>query len=152
MEKKPKITGVPLGGPSLLMAFILLCLTTFAVISYLSALRDFRLSDKTAENVAMYYEADGLGEEILAKVHGMVKDQIPFQDMKRKIFDVEISLEEKENAFLVVYDVPIQEELVIHVKAEVTPKPDGVHVLSWKMENTGEYEDGMDIFDLPVLQ
>lgn len=152
MEKKPKITGVPVGGPSLLMAFILLCLTTFAVISYLSALRDFRLSEKTAENVSLYYQADGQGEEILAKIHGMVLAGGSVEEIEKEMAHTTLSLEEIKEGVAVSFDVPIQEDLVIGVVANVTRKADGVEVLSWKMKNIGEYEDEMDIFQLPVFQ
>ena len=36
----------------------MLCLVTFAVLSYVSAVRDYSLAQKTAERTQLYYEAD----------------------------------------------------------------------------------------------
>ena len=58
MAKKITAAGLPIGGPSLLMVFVLVCINIFAAISYTSALRDYKLSEKTAENITQYYSAE----------------------------------------------------------------------------------------------
>lgn len=56
--KNKKNPLVNTGLPSLLVIFIVLCLVTFAVLSYASAMRDYSLAQKTAERTRLYYEAD----------------------------------------------------------------------------------------------
>ena len=54
MSKKNSSLGLPIGGPTLLMIFVILCINIFAVISYMSALRDYNLSEKAAEKIKQY--------------------------------------------------------------------------------------------------
>ncbi len=64
---KPK-SGVQVGGTSIIMVFILLCLTVFAVLTLQSASADLRLANKSAEASTRYYEADAEAERILAQI------------------------------------------------------------------------------------
>ncbi len=64
---KPK-AGVQVGGTSIIMVFILLCLTIFAVLTLQSASADLRLANKSAEASTRYYEADTEAERILAQI------------------------------------------------------------------------------------
>ena len=53
------------GGASILMIFVVLCLTAFGILSYVTANADSRISEKNAEAVQNYYKADGLIQERL---------------------------------------------------------------------------------------
>ena len=68
MHKPARFYGLPIGGPSLLMIFVLLCINIFAVVSYLSALQDYKLSEKTADHILQYYAADSQAKKILASI------------------------------------------------------------------------------------
>lgn len=57
-RKEKKLSFVHTGLPSLLVIFVMLCLVTFAVLSYVSALRDYSLALKTAQRTQLYYETD----------------------------------------------------------------------------------------------
>lgn len=67
MSKRRNI-GLGVGGSSLLMVFIIVCLTTFATLSLLSANADYKLSNKTAQAVTAYYDADSRAVERVAAI------------------------------------------------------------------------------------
>lgn len=74
-----KRTDAPaaVGGSSLLVIFIVLCLTVFAMLSLSSVQADGRLSKASAEAVRAYYEADCEAEEILSQLRqGTVPEQV----------------------------------------------------------------------------
>ena len=54
------------GASSILMVFVILCLTTLAVLSLLSARADRGTSERTVTQTAAYYEAKAAVEEKLA--------------------------------------------------------------------------------------
>ena len=56
------------GGSSLLVIFAVLCLTVFALLSLSTVQAGNRLSQITKENVAAYYDADTMAEEIFARL------------------------------------------------------------------------------------
>ncbi|MGX8700863.1 hypothetical protein [Caproiciproducens sp.] len=56
------------GASSILMIFVVLCLTTFGVLSYVTANADNRISTKNAETVENYYAAAAIAEQKLQKI------------------------------------------------------------------------------------
>jgi len=76
MALKNKNTPVTMsaGITSILMVFVVLCFTTFGVLSYLSADADLKLSKKAAQNTVRFYAADCLAEEKLAVIHAAMKE------------------------------------------------------------------------------
>lgn len=63
-----KRSSFGVGLSSMLMIFVMLCLTTFAVLSLTTARADSRLSDRAAAAAEDYYQAQCQAEEWLAEV------------------------------------------------------------------------------------
>lgn len=72
MSKQPK--GNALGISLILMMFILLCLITFATLSFLLAKSDNELSLSSAENVLEFYEADAEAQQQLSAIDAILAD------------------------------------------------------------------------------
>lgn len=73
-RKKNNFTsGVNVGSSSILVTFVLLCLVTFAALSFVSANSDYRLSKQTAERVNRYYEANHMAEVYLLNIESQIK-------------------------------------------------------------------------------
>lgn len=72
MQRNLKM-GVGIGGPSIIMIFVVLCLTTLGALSLMTATADWKLSQKTADSVSNYYAADNEAEEILAAADASLK-------------------------------------------------------------------------------
>lgn len=150
MKKELKAVGLPIGGPSLLMAFILLCLTIFASISFMSAHRDYKLSEKTAETLTQYYAADNKAEEILAQVDTFLQEGIQSEDIERHLAEYDAKIITDENGIYISYTVTIKDEMAVAVKARYIPD-DGIEILAWKVENNQVIEDIPVFLDLPVF-
>ena len=58
MDEKRRFLPAAVGGSSLLVIFAVLCLTVFALLALSTVQADGRLSQKTAQAVAEYYDAD----------------------------------------------------------------------------------------------
>ena len=57
-----------IGTSSLILIFIILCLTIFGLLSLSSAGSDWNLAQKNAQSIKGYYEADGKAVEFAAMV------------------------------------------------------------------------------------
>ena len=66
MNKDDRFSPPAVGGISLLVAFAVLCLTVFALLSLSTVQAQSRLADASLETVAQYYAADAEAVRILA--------------------------------------------------------------------------------------
>lgn len=78
MNRNLKV-GVGIGGPSIIMIFVVLSLTTLGALSLVTAKADWNLTKKTADSIATYYEADGEIEEILASIDASIQAGHPLE-------------------------------------------------------------------------
>lgn len=67
-------SSLGVGISSLLVIFIILCLTTFASLSAVSSAADYRLAQKTASVISDYYLAESTGERELARLAQSLKE------------------------------------------------------------------------------
>lgn len=67
-RNKQQSTFVNIGSSSLLIVFLVLCLTTFAILSLSSAQSDYSFSKRSAEHKTEYYEAASRAEMILGEI------------------------------------------------------------------------------------
>lgn len=72
MDKKLKMS-LGLGGPSIIMIFVILCLTTLGILSLTTANADWKLTTKNANFLTSYYDADSEVETWLADVDATLK-------------------------------------------------------------------------------
>ena len=73
--KKARFSPPALGGSSLLVAFAVLCLTVFALLSLSTVRADGRLADASAQAVQDYYAADCQAQELLARLRNGEKPE-----------------------------------------------------------------------------
>lgn len=62
--------GTVTGAVSLVMIFIVLCLTVFAVLTLSTAIGEQKLAQVTADHVQAYYEADAQATAVIASLGG----------------------------------------------------------------------------------
>lgn len=60
--------GINIGTSSILVIIVILCLVCFAGLSIVSAVADYKLSNKLAERTTSYYEASNLANEKFAEL------------------------------------------------------------------------------------
>lgn len=64
---------VGIGASSILMIFVVLCLTTLGVLSYASARADLALTERRAERVMAYYEAAAGAQRQLTQIDAALR-------------------------------------------------------------------------------
>jgi len=106
MDKKLKMS-VGIGGPSIIMIFVVLSLTTLSALSLMTANSDWKLTKRTAQSVTDYYSADNQAEEILASTDADIKSGYPLESDSFTIFvtdkqNLVMKLEAKGSTYSVV--------------------------------------------------
>lgn len=128
MKKSDTPTAV--GGSSLLVIFVILCLTVFAVLSLSSVRADGRLSEASAEAVQAYYTADCEAEEILAQLRaGIVRSGVTAEGNRYR------------------YECAVSDTQKLVVEAEVIGET--YRILRWQTEASGQWqaEDKLQVWD-----
>lgn len=74
--KNRKQSLINTGLPSLLVIFIVLCLVTFAVLSYVSALRDHADARRSSDRLQTWYAADLSARSRLAEINEELLDAL----------------------------------------------------------------------------
>lgn len=139
-ERKREVFSPPaVGGISLLVAFAVLCLTVFALLSLTTVQADGRLADASAKAVEDYYAADCAAQEILARLRN---GETPVE--------VTSHLEDSWHDPLwtrYTYAVPISDTQELQV--EVLLDGEKYEILRWQAAPSVEWEgsDGFIIWD-----
>ncbi|MEG1779494.1 MAG: hypothetical protein RR263_05270 [Oscillospiraceae bacterium] len=161
-ETMRKSTGVNIntGTTPILVIFVLLCLTTFATLSMVSANADFKLTSRASEASAAYYTADSVAQEKLAEIDTILMS-ISTNQAKEEYFAVCTSiLKTMPDIFVpngkdvtVTYKVPIDENRALEVSLEILypPEANGKRYLlnAWRPIAIGEWieDDSIPVWD-----
>ncbi len=153
-------TGISVGSSSILAIFVVLCLTTFATLSLVSAQADYKLTKKTAQATAEYYAADAKAEEMLQELHKALDTDTWREQLL--LLDTAITYEVVEDTLIFRYDVPVNESKTLHVElisnVDTSGKPEGnLRRLSWKVMPMQGWQDEKQInlpgiSNLPIFQ
>lgn len=150
-NRNDRFSPPAVGGISLLVAFAVLCLTIFALLSLTTVQADVRLADASADAVTGYYAADCQAQEILAKLrNGEVPDGVTLTATVQEEGETDPSQWQHQYA----YACPISERQELQVNVAINP--DGSYnIINWKAVSSGEWEidEGLEIWDgeeLPV--
>lgn len=87
-DKKPK-TGLNIGASSILVIFIILSMVTFAVLSYVAARSDYKLSQDVAERNTKYYRACSEAYKQLSALYSAPRNQTELADFNVVIDDTQ---------------------------------------------------------------
>ncbi len=120
--------GIGIGGISMLAIFVVLCMTTLAVLSLVSARADYALTEKTALASKQYYSADAKAEEKLAALLEVVEDGGDWygyaQSEGFEVFS-------RRGAAIVAYTAPISEGKELYIEAELAVNAAGSATGQW---------------------
>ena len=137
-ERKREVFFPPaVGGISLLVAFAVLCLTVFALLSLTTVQADARLAEASARAVEEYYAADCAAQEILARLRN---GETPVEAESH-------SYDSWHRGTRYTYAVPISDSQELQV--EVLLDGEDCEILRWQAQYTGEWEtvEGLDLWD-----
>ncbi|MGN0399780.1 MAG: hypothetical protein ACI4EO_06595 [Blautia sp.] len=119
--KKNLRTPPGTGISSILLIFILLCMITFSVLSYVSARTDYRLSQKTSEHTRAVYQAENQANDILNQIDARLeKAYASGKDFSHYPDRIKILLKDLDGvSFLdsqkITFQVPVGEEQMLEV-------------------------------------
>ncbi len=116
MNKSEQGMSTGTGGISILAIFVVLCLTTLATLSLVSARADYKLAEKTSLSAQEYYAADSAAEEQLAAVMAAAKGAYWQTAVEALGAGVQI----KEGFALVSYSVTINDIKSLDVTIKLT--------------------------------
>lgn len=150
------------GASSIMMVFVVLCLTTFGMLSMLTSRADLRLSRKNRDAVEAFYAADADGAACLrdidvcliqaranARISDAHQEDIYRQQVKQQLSllsGTSLSVEEDENSLTVEVLIPSGDERTLHIRIRVLPyaQQQRYEVLCWQMmpPDTGTEDPG----------
>ena len=130
MDKERRMSAPIVGGSSLLVIFAVLCLTVFALLSLSTVQAGGRLSQKMAQAVYNYYEADCHAEDIYARLRS---GEMPAEVTKSG------------NVYTYVCSISDTEELQVAVEKNGSKWS----VVKWQAVSTVEWEtdDFLELWD-----
>ena len=163
MTQKKGFGGM--GASSVLMIFIVLCLTTFGVLSLVSARADARLTRKQQQAVETYYAADAQADAVLRAIDealltaradairyqrdgGMglpagLEAQAAYEQLTARRL-AQLTALESSNSVSAVFVLPIDGERQLRTQVDVLPLTDALRyrVMSRRVEGeAGEWND-----------
>ena len=155
MDKKNQ-GGMNIGTSSVLVTFVLLCLVTFASLSYMSARSDYKLGQQEAERTAAYYDANRIGEIYMANIEGLLTKHCDKCSSKEEYLNgiedvfadnINIDVERDGDDVLINYNVEISksQSLDISLAAHYPTVQDGTlfHIKKWATLVDSEYVNSL---------
>ncbi len=140
--KKKFTRGVNVGTSSILVTFVLLCLVTFAALSYLSANSDYRLSRQTADRTTAYYTANAEAERTLHEIQkalatGISPDAEAFD---QRMAQLSVAVDRSADPFSLRFNVPVNPQQNLHVCLALS-EDGALAITEWKTENADTWVD-----------
>lgn len=141
--KKKVSTPLNIGTSSILFIFVILCLISFAILSLVSSMSDYKLSKSVADNTTAFYEATNYIEEQLSQT----------EDMLKTLYDTGISrvgyFEEAGTERTFAYPISDIQTLSVEIDFLYPDEPgEGFYkITSWQVITTGslEYDDSLPV-------
>lgn len=129
--------GAGVGSASVVLVFAVLCLTIFAVITYMNADSEQALANAEADLVTAFYEADALATQILDELlgGGTETGSVEGIEITWGLFDS------------ISFNCPVSDIKELHVEATLYLTYYEVQV--WQLRNIGEW---MPDDSLPIWQ
>ena len=143
MSKK-KTFHIGTGVTSLLMIFVVLCLTTFGILSYTSANAEVALTKKNSDYVEAYYRAYSKGSVVLSDIDRIIYE-IPMQDDSEEYYKLveeqiakmtvegcnfEITREDNDVFVFISIDVTSKQQLFMSLKFNEQSEPKRYNIIS----------------------
>ena len=141
---------VNIGLSSLILIFIVLCLSTFGLLSLSSARGDLELAERGAEAVKAYYEADSKGQKWLEKTDSLLmKMEGKSLAEKYAALAAEPGNVYDEAAGCTFTDIPMEKGQSLRIEAVLTEGSGRYEIRAWYVYDSGEYDidDAMPVWD-----
>lgn len=144
MSREKNDFKLNVGTSSILFIFVVLCLVSFATLSLSSAVSDYKMSKKVADNTKAYYEACNVAEEKLADMQDSLQNLYATGISRAGYFE---QVGQKKN-----FAIPVNDLQTLQVEISILyPDSEGepcLRVEKWCTELTGslEYDESLPVF------
>lgn len=137
---------VNIGLSSLILIFIVLCLSTFGLLSLSSARGDLELAQRGAQAVREFYEADSKGQQWLAETDQILR-QMEGSSLEEKKAALAVRAGntcDEENS-LISTEIPMERGQSLHIDLKLKEGKERYEIRSWYVYDSGEYEIDNDV-------
>lgn len=161
------------GASSLLIVFLILCLTTFAILSLSSAKSDYSLSERLAAHKGLYYEASSEAENVLGSVDETLETIAAENSIEAsaaflstsyareveqalnnlRISETVLSCKPQGEKLVISYAIPLEKGQALDVALTVTDftRHEAYYVIEkWQIISTGTWEGDDSLNLMPV--
>ena len=148
------------GTSSILMIFVVLCLTTFAVLSYVTANADDKMTNTANKNIESYYKADANAQTVLEKIDSKLNEIKNIDDYISAFIDTAeifpygldgVNLISEKGSPVIKFDIEIDStsKLEVEIKTEfISGESKAIYkIIKYKKVSTIDW----DIDELPGL-
>lgn len=142
MKNKSRPAGIGTGYLSLMMIFVVLCLTILAALSFSAAESERKYSEKSAAYTKAYYEADTRAKLTLAMVTEIASEYEDYSDfmLLAELDEVEgASYESYPDRIEISWTTEINERQSIY--SAVTVSDNGADITDWRTIQGDEPEE-----------
>lgn len=133
-----------IGTSSLILIFIILCLTIFGLLSLSSAGSDWNLAQKNAQSIKGYYEADGQAVEFAAMVEAELWEcalASSSEEAYRHLIKDRLGDYYNEASNTIETDVDMLYGQKLHIALEISQEEDrGYRIQAWNVYQSEDYE------------
>lgn len=142
--KKQFSAGMNVGSSSILVTFVLLCLVTFAALSFVSAKADHDLTVKAGDRINSYYSSKSLAEVNLANIDSLLSkhaeqyDEAEYFDTLEDLFadNSNYSIIRENDDTYIHYEIPVSNNQDLSVTLKVVypshPTADSFVITEWE--------------------
>ncbi|WP_101697749.1 hypothetical protein [Clostridium minihomine] len=149
------------GISSILMIFVILCLTAFGILSFSTARSDWQLTQKNVQSIQSYYDADAKAQEVLAQTDlelaRLLRENPSFSNRQlashlngQLIMDTQLSIPKGSSGTELIFSVPVGSMQKIQVKLELVSESQRYRILSYHLSPSEEWSgenQPLDVWD-----
>ncbi|MGN0372623.1 MAG: hypothetical protein ACI4F3_07400 [Enterocloster sp.] len=143
---------VNIGAASLILIFIVLCLSTFSLLALSSARGDLSLEMRSGEAVRAYYRADSEGQRWLSQTDAVLREEMErnrdeslcSRRIKERLGDAY-----DEEAGLISADILMDRGMALHIDLALVWGRERYEIRSWYVYDREAYEidSSMQVWD-----
>lgn len=141
---------VNVGSSLLLVIFLLLCLITFATLSFSSAQSDESFSQRIAQRKTDYYEACNQAELLLKQIDGILTAWEDLEDLDFDVIDsIDADITYSPEEATISYQVPINDKQALAVVLGLDGEG-SYQIEKWQTITTQQWESDDTLQLMPI--
>ena len=149
-----KNTGFGVGSSSIIMIFVVLCLTTFSLLSYTSSRASLKFANKSKDYVSLFSEAELKANQILSDIDLKLISVASSDDYKKEVLALcqfeGVKSIVNSDCFIVSYSINITNNncLLVELKIPLAPEKQRYEIVKWNTFSTEhDYKNKDTIWD-----